>query len=163
MVAIEKRAVLYRVTSVHPSRQLHLSASALQVLEALEYVHSHGIAYRNLTPEHIMWFANEFTWKLVDLVYASSEGEPTIRHPIGIYESPESIEAEKHGKEWSLLHPAADMWSFGVIAFEVLTSAVRMPSGSCVCVCPCSIVRCRFRRHPGGRRQRTAGLLCRRR
>ena len=111
-------------TAIDPSHK----RNALQVLEALEYVHARGITYRNLTPKHIMWFANEFTWKLVDVEYASSEGEPTIPHRIGTYDPPESIEAERHGKEGLPLHPAADMWSFGIIAFEVLTSACASPA-----------------------------------
>ena len=91
-------------------------------MEALEYIHSKGVTHGNLTPSHIMWFADAFAWKVVDLEYASQESEVTLRHRAGRYASPEHVQAENRGRLALPLCPSADMWSFGVIAFEVLTS-----------------------------------------
>ena len=118
-------------------------------MEALEYIHSRGIAHGNLTPSHIMWFADVFSWKIVDLEYASQEGEVTLRHRVGRYASPEHVQAENRGRLALALGPPADMWSFGVIAFEVLTSEPSVRNADQNGVAPVRIVRGRLHRHPG--------------
>ena len=68
-----------------------------------------------------MWFSTEASWKLVDIEHASREGEIAVRQRAGRYSCPEHIQAEMLGKKAFSLDVSADLWSFGIIAFEILT------------------------------------------
>ena len=41
-------------------------------------MHAQGIVHGNLDPSHIMWFATDFSWKLVNLDAASAVGDPVL-------------------------------------------------------------------------------------
>ena len=69
-----------------------------------------------------MWFAADSTWKLIDLGCASGVDDWTLVSDVtGNYAAPEVQFAHRHGRQRILMEPEADMWSFGVIAFETLT------------------------------------------
>ena len=74
-----------------------------------------------------MWFSTESSWKLVDIEYASREGEITVQRRAGRYSCPEHIQAETLGKKAFSLDASADLWSFGIIAFEILTRERVLP------------------------------------
>ena len=120
----EQLVTLYQVDHLVIVR--NRSPTGRQVLEALEYLHAQGITHGNLTPSHIVWSTTEFAWKLTGLECASKEGEAARHRGSRPCASPEVIQSKRRGKESMALGPAADMWSFGVIAFEVLTSASPM-------------------------------------
>ena len=95
---------------------------AAQILEALEYLHSHHVTHGNLSPSNIMWFSSDFCWKLVELDYASPIEDKAMVPPfLSRYAAPELIMAFHNRRHQVRLRPAADMWSVGVIAFEVFT------------------------------------------
>ena len=72
-----------------------------------------------------MWFQSSLSWKLVGLDHASFLEEPTaFRRAISRYAAPEISKAIEKGETHVQLQPAADMWSFGIIAFEILTSTL---------------------------------------
>ena len=88
-----------------------------KMLSGLEYAHSLGIYHLNLNPSNILLSADNdiriigfgkspLTWLRVDL-------EPLGKHPV-IYISPEQYRGEKAGV-------ASDIYSFGVVAYELLT------------------------------------------
>ena len=77
---------------------------------------------------HRMCYAAECSWKLVDLEHASRDGREAAEHGPGRYASPEFSQAKKHSRTPFDLVPSTDMWSFGVIAFEVLTCASSLSS-----------------------------------
>ena len=90
-----------------------------------------------------MWFQSSLSWKLVGLDHASFLEEPTaFQRAISRYAAPEISKAIERGETHMQLQPAADMWSFGIIAFEILTSThpltllthpvAVLSSGSCV-------------------------------
>lgn len=52
------------------------------------------------------------------------EGDQCAIQYTPMYASPEVIQAEQRGQATLALETFADMWSFGIMAFEVLTGAV---------------------------------------
>lgn len=89
-----------------------------QVLNGLGAAHEKGILHRDLKPANVM-VGPEGTVKLVDFGLATSRDGVTLT-PEGFlvgtpaYMSPEQIRGER-------LTPASDVFSFGALAYEVLT------------------------------------------
>jgi serine/threonine protein kinase len=109
-------------TCLEPDTALLL---AEQILRGLVSLHEAGIIHRDLTPNNIM-IDNEFRLKIIDfglaktLPFALAQNAGTMT--VGLtgtpmYMSPEQI----HGK--TKLAPSTDMWSFGVILYEMLTGS----------------------------------------
>jgi serine/threonine protein kinase len=100
---------------------------ALQIAEALESAHDKGIIHRDLKPSNIK-MTPEGRVKVLDFGLAkaieAASGEPpaTVAAPtetaviVGTpaYMSPEQARGEAVGRQ-------ADIWSFGVVLFEILT------------------------------------------
>lgn len=95
------------------SQKLALS----QILEALVELHRQRVVHRDLKPTNIMWFSKEHMWKLVDLDTCVPNGTPSSVIYTPLYAPPEAIKAQEEAS----LETSADMWSFGIIAFEVLS------------------------------------------
>ena len=91
----------------------------MQILRCLEYIHSKNVIHCDIKPSNIMCF--RYTWKLLDVDTAVEKGEPSTMNYTPLYVSPEVIKAEEAGKTEVILETSADMWSFGIVAFEVLT------------------------------------------
>ena len=72
-----------------------------------------------------MWFESDFSWKIVGLDYASFLDKPaTLPRSTSRYAAPEILRAVDKDVAQAQLPSAADMWSFGIMTFEILT---RMP------------------------------------
>ena len=93
----------------------------VQILRSLECIHSQGIVHGHLDPSHIMWFSADSTWKLIGLSSASPTGEPAVPSNAGRFACPELTRTVRQGPKQIGMEPSMDMWSFGVVAFEVLT------------------------------------------
>ncbi|KAG2432076.1 hypothetical protein HXX76_009003 [Chlamydomonas incerta] len=110
-----------------PRQQRDLLAvkSALhQVLAALVHLHSRRLVHRDLKPANIMWFEGAHRFKLVDLAEAASAGEAAPPSCTPLYSPPEQLRAALEGHACAAaVSPAADMWAFGVVAFEVLSGS----------------------------------------
>ena len=121
MSSIEQMSVVYSVRSALGVGQMP-SWPAVQVLEGLQSMHDAGIVHGNLHPSHIMWFSGDFTWKVISFSAATSVGEACRVQPnVSRFDSPELIEAPNRGLDQICIEPSMDIWSFGVIAFEVFT------------------------------------------
>lgn len=88
-----------------------------QILETVDYMHSQGVAHRDLKLENIM--LDEFGHiKIIDFGFSRfAESGQMFMTPVGspAYAPPEIIDGEKYDGK------LADLWSLGVILFALIT------------------------------------------
>lgn len=98
-----------------------ISLEMCNVLDALQYLHSHGVLHRDIKPSNIM-IENGTTVKLMDLGIARMNGKNRFS-TIGFigtpqYAAPEQILSESDHSE---LTERTDIYSLGVTFYELLT------------------------------------------
>ena len=98
----------------------------MQILAALRDLHQQEIAHGNLDPSHIVWSSADLSWKFTDLDYATRFGDPLpLRQRTATrYTAPEIRQAIDEGAISALAYGSADVWAFGLIAFEVFTGTI---------------------------------------
>ena len=91
-----------------------------QVLEALEYIHTHGVVHRDLKPENIM-VGPEDRIKLIDFGIAGKEGSrrltfAKLSQVMGTpdYISPEQVKGKRGDGR-------SDIYAMGIMLYEMLT------------------------------------------
>ena len=96
---------------------------ALRILEALEYLHSHGVVHRDLKPENIM-LDSEDRIKLIDFGIAAKTGArrltfAKLSQTLGTpdYISPEQVKGKRGDAR-------SDLYAMGVMLYEMLTGKV---------------------------------------
>ena len=96
---------------------------ALRILDALGYIHSHGVVHRDLKPENIMIDADD-NIKLIDFGIAANSGARRITfaklsNTMGTpdYISPEQVKGKRGDGR-------SDLYALGVMLYEMLTGKV---------------------------------------
>jgi eukaryotic-like serine/threonine-protein kinase len=117
-------------------------AIALKVLDALEYIHTHGVVHRDLKPENIMVDEHDQV-KLIDFGIASKQGSRRLTYTgfsqaLGTpdYISPEQVKG-KRGDQRS------DIYAMGVILYEMLSGKTPFSGPS-----PLAVMNDRLINHP---------------
>ena len=82
-----------------------------------------GCVHGALTPDAVLWFARDNAMKLSNFDAWAPPGAPMPLHPALRYAAPEVVLADADGQRTVAAAPALDMWSLGVIAFEIYTGA----------------------------------------
>jgi eukaryotic-like serine/threonine-protein kinase len=120
-------------------RALHI---AMGVLDALDYIHMHGVVHRDLKPENIMVDEND-NIKLIDFGIASDAAARRLTYAnftatLGTpnYISPEQVKGKRGDGR-------SDLYSIGVILYEMLTGKLPFPAPS-----PMAAMNDRLLNHP---------------
>ena len=99
---------------------------ALGVLDALDYIHSHGVVHRDLKPENIMVDEDDHI-KLIDFGIAGQEGArrltfAKLSQVMGTpdYISPEQVKGKRGDAR-------SDIYALGVMLYEMLTGEDAVP------------------------------------
>jgi serine/threonine protein kinase len=122
--------------------QEHAIRIAIGVLEALEYIHANGIVHRDLKPENIMVDAED-NIKLIDFGIAGDTAARRLTYAnftatLGTpdYISPEQVKGKRGD-------PRSDIYSLGVILYEMLTGRLPFSGPS-----PLAVMNDRLLNHP---------------
>jgi serine/threonine-protein kinase len=138
-IADEKRSRMYLAMEwvegqslrhiLHERRKLPVERAvniAVNICEALEYIHSRGVVHRDLKPENIMVDAGDRI-KLIDFGIAGLESARRVTfgkfsQVMGTpdYISPEQVKGKRGG-------PRSDIYAAGVLLYEMLTGATPFP------------------------------------
>jgi len=114
------RQILNEQKKLPPERAVKIT---LRILEALEYLHSHGVVHRDLKPENIMIDAQDRI-KLIDFGIAAKAGArrltfSNLSQTLGTpdYISPEQVKGKRGDAR-------SDLYAVGVMLYEMLTGRV---------------------------------------
>ncbi len=110
-----------RMTVMGALRPQAAAEVALQVAKALKTAHARGVVHRDIKPRNIL-LADSDQVKVADFGIARAVDATTISHTGDIlgsakYMSPEQAVGEQVG-------PASDLYSLGVVLYEMLTGSV---------------------------------------
>ncbi len=118
-------------TDVHgkkPGMQPEQALSiAIQIADALAHAHEHDIVHRDLKPDNIM-IGYDYRVKVMDFGLAKTMGSLKLTRPMKTlgtlgYMSPEQLQGEE-------LDGRSDLFSLGVILYEMLTSRLPLEGDS---------------------------------
>ena len=93
----------------------------LQVLIGIEYVHRKQIVHCDLKPSNIVFFGADLRWKLIDFDMARKANKYRATSFTAAYAAPEALKEFYREGNLPLARPSLDLWSFGIIAYEVIT------------------------------------------
>src|SRR5919199_201769 len=110
-----------RITAAGALRPQDAAEAALQVTEALKTAHARGVVHRDIKPRNIL-VSNSGHVKVADFGIARAAEATTISDTGDIlgsakYMSPEQASGDQVG-------PASDLYSLGVVLYEMLTGSV---------------------------------------
>ncbi|KAK3239489.1 hypothetical protein CYMTET_50581 [Cymbomonas tetramitiformis] len=92
------------------------------VFMALRFLHDDAqLVHGDIKPANLVKFEVEDMWKLIDLATANPIGEEAQLEYTLRYAPPELVHAARKGHRKATREPAVDMWSVGVIMYELYT------------------------------------------
>lgn len=96
----------------------HVRDFMLQLVDAVEHLHSHGVSHRDIKPENI-FLTSDAAMKLGDFGLATTDNWST-EFAVGSdrYMAPEQYDAGVYGYGYS--PAAADIWAIGIVLLNVL-------------------------------------------
>ena len=104
----------------------------IQILEGIAYLHNHNLIHRDLKPQNILILHNQGRYipKITDFGISkqlTDEESSVVTNSVLAgtrnYASPEQLMEKVIGKN-------TDLWSFGIIAFQMLTNSLPFNSGT---------------------------------
>lgn len=111
-----------RLSRDDPNRINKISAAIMQVLDALDYVHSRGVVHRDIKPSNIM-VEGDGNVRLMDLGIARLNGgnQYSLAGFIGTpqYSAPEQILRDK--TDSIPINASTDLYALGITFYELLT------------------------------------------
>ena len=117
------RKILSEQQKLPPERAIRIT---LRILDALDYIHTHGVMHRDLKPENVMVDEHD-NIKLIDFGIAGNAGSrrltfakfsPTMGTPD--YISPEQVKGQRGDAR-------SDLYALGVMLYEMLTGKTPFP------------------------------------
>lgn len=91
-----------------------------EICDGLYFLHTNGIIHRDLSPNNVM-FDEAGRCKLIDFGLARYENRPTITQYGAWIGTPTYFSPEHAKRDPQLLCPQSDLYSLGVIAFQLFT------------------------------------------
>ena len=98
-------------------------------------IHAHGVVHGDVKPSNIVFFPENVKWKLIDLDGAQKARERRAVCFTAPYAAPEVLRGWQEG-ELPVAQPSSDIWSCGIVAYEVLTGERRFKLISFVTTLP---------------------------
>ena len=92
-----------------------------QVCQLLKTLHSEGVVHGDLKPSNVHHFTATNHWRLLETDRASASAEPKPIHYTLEYTAPEMLEAEERNEESVTLTTKYDIFSLGIILYEILS------------------------------------------
>ncbi|HEY2468381.1 MAG TPA: serine/threonine-protein kinase [Terracidiphilus sp.] len=133
------QAILKQSGKLSPESAIHI---AIGILRALEYIHQHGVAHRDLQPEHIMVDEHDRI-KLIDFGFASRQGArrvtfTSLSQVLGTpeYISPEQVKGKRGDAR-------SDLYALGIMLWKMLMGCAPFTGRS-----PVAIMNARLSRNP---------------
>lgn len=118
---------------------------ALQVCEALEFAHSHGVIHRDVKPQNIL-LTGDGRVKVTDFGIARAMSSATITQTGTVLGSVQYLSPEQ--ARGAVVGRAADIYALGVVLFEMVTGRLPFDGDS-----PIAIALAHVHRHPPRPRQ----------
>lgn len=112
-------ALLDRISVDQQSASFYLASA----MAGIEFLHSEGIVYRNLSPDSLCIDGNGYL-QLMDMRYAVKPAGEMLTDYCGCatYLSPEQVAGQGHGMP-------ADFWGMGILLYEMLTGSTPWQTG----------------------------------
>ena len=95
----------------------------IQISSALEHVHQAGILHRDVKPSNIL-LNHDGRAQLIDFGLASLLDDPALTTTGDFLGTPQYVSPEQARGDWQLVDRRTDVYSLGVVLYELLTLAV---------------------------------------